>query len=409
MTSVSASTAHTVRVLGFIGSAHFMSHVFNLALPPLFPLLVQDTSLSYTELGFVMTAYALAGALFTTPMGFLVDRWGGRTVLTLGLALQSGAILAVGFVSSFWAMLALFVLAGVAYSVYHPSDYAILSASIARERLGRAFSFHAFSGNTGSAATPPVMVGIAALWDWRVAMIAVGIFGLCLAALILLQGDSLSDGADEPRKKKKEESAGGGFRQDFRVLLYPPILLCFLFYVISSIGFGGFRAFSVAGIVELYGTPLAAASGALTGFLVGSSAGILAGGWVADRFGAKMITAAAGFLTAAALIAFTGTVSMPMVLMVAVLSAAGFMRGMVQSTRDLFVLSVTPAGSTGKVFGFVNNGALVGAAIMPLVFGLALDNGNPQGVFYLTAGFMTLALCTFFGVKQLAANRGEGS
>ncbi len=408
MTAISAGTAHTVRVLGFIGSAHFMSHVFNLALPPLFPLLVKDTGLSYTELGFVMTAYALAGALFTTPMGFLVDRWGGRTVLTLGLALQSGAILAVGFVSSFWAMTVLFVLAGVAYSVYHPSDYAILSASIPRDRLGRAFSFHAFTGNTGSAATPPVMVAIAAFWDWRVAMIAVGAFGLCLAAAIALQGDSLSDQAETPRRKKAEDDSGEkrGWKQDLLVLTYPPILLCFLFYVISSIGFGGFRAFSVSGIVELYGAPLAAASGALTGFLVGSSAGILAGGWVADRYGAKMITAAAGFLGAAALIAFTGAVSMPMVLIVAVLSFAGFMRGMVQSTRDLFVLSVTPPGGAGKVFGFVYNGSLFGAAIMPLVFGLALDNGNPQGVFYLTAGFMVAALCTFFGVKRLAAGNG---
>jgi MFS family permease len=80
------------------------------------------------------------------------------------------------------------------------------------------------------------------------------------------------------------------------------------------------------------------------------------------------------------------------------------MRGAVQSTRDLFVLSVTPGRSSGKVFGFVYSGSLVGAAIMPLLYGWVLDDGNPQAVFWLTAAFMTLALCTFFGVKRLAAN-----
>ena len=94
MTALAAGTSQTFRVLGLVGSAHFMSHVFNLALPPLFPLLVRDLGLTYTGLGLIMTAYGLAGALFTTPMGFLVDRMGGRRVLVCGLVgLGHGAML----------------------------------------------------------------------------------------------------------------------------------------------------------------------------------------------------------------------------------------------------------------------------------------------------------------------------
>jgi MFS family permease len=93
---------------------------------------------------------------------------------------------------------------------------------------------------------------------------------------------------------------------------------------------------------------------------------------------------------------------MPLVVMVAVLSAAGFMRGTVQATRDLIVLSITPKGSTGKVFAFVYNGTMIGAAIMPLVFGWVMDRGQPGGVFWITAVFMMVSLLTFFGVKRLA-------
>src|SRR3546814_14739357 len=64
-------------------------------------------------------------------------------------------------------------------------------------------------------------------------------------------------------------------------------------------------------------------------------------------------------------------------------SLSGCIRGMVQSTRDLIVLSVTPKGATGKVFAFVYNGSTIGGMIMPLVFGWVLDNGLPEGVFWV--------------------------
>jgi len=60
MVSVGAGTGHTIRVLSLVGTAHFMSHVYYLALPPLFPLLVKEFDTSYTALGFLLTAFALA-------------------------------------------------------------------------------------------------------------------------------------------------------------------------------------------------------------------------------------------------------------------------------------------------------------------------------------------------------------
>ena len=408
MVSISTPTMQTAKVLGLVASAHYMSHVFYLALPPLFPLLVEDFAISYTAIGFVMTAYALAAALSTTPVGFIVDRIGGRKVLTVGMAVQSVAMGAVAFTSSYWALMACFVVAGVAYSVYHPSNYTILTTAVDDSRMGRAFSIHAFAGNLGSASAPLVMVALAALWDWRAAFLAIGGFGLALAFIIFLQGPMQMDEGVERQSRKRDgsgDAAAAGkqrLREEFKVLLAPPVMLCFFFYIISHIGLGGFRTFGVSGMVALYGTPLAAANGALTGFLVGSAIGILAGGMIADKLGPRMTTAAVGLIVAAGLLLLVGTVSMPLVVMVAVLSAAGFMRGTVQATRDLIVLSITPKGSTGKVFAFVYNGTMIGAAIMPLVFGWVMDRGQPGGVFWITAGFMMVSLLTFFGVKRLA-------
>ena len=48
-------------------------------------------------------------------------------------------------------------LLGLANSVYHPADYAILSAHMDEARMGRAFSIHTFAGFLGGAVAPAIM------------------------------------------------------------------------------------------------------------------------------------------------------------------------------------------------------------------------------------------------------------
>ncbi len=57
--------------------------------------------------------------------------------------------------------------AGLAFSVYHPADYAIISSAVDESRLGRAFSLHAVTGNLGSAAAPLVMVALVTFFGVR--------------------------------------------------------------------------------------------------------------------------------------------------------------------------------------------------------------------------------------------------
>jgi dipeptide/tripeptide permease len=64
------------------------------------------------------------------------------------------------------------------------------------------------------------------------------------------------------------------------------------------------------------------------------------------------------------------------------------------------VLSVTPKGSTGKVFAFVYNGSMIGGALVPFVYGLFLDSGRPQAVFLVSGIGMLCALLTFIGLKS---------
>ena len=81
MAALSQGTARDVKVIGMLGFAHLMSHLYFLVLPPILPLLKADLGVSYAALGLIMTGYGIAAGVAQTPMGFLIDRIGGRPVV----------------------------------------------------------------------------------------------------------------------------------------------------------------------------------------------------------------------------------------------------------------------------------------------------------------------------------------
>ena len=55
------------QVVGLVGLAHHLSHLYQLALPPLFTLMRADLGLSYAELGLVMTIFYFTTGVLQTP------------------------------------------------------------------------------------------------------------------------------------------------------------------------------------------------------------------------------------------------------------------------------------------------------------------------------------------------------
>ena len=192
MTALDAATAtprHDLRVVSLIGTAHFFSHFYILALPPLFPLLRDVYEVSYTALGLALAVLNGVTALTQAPVGFLVDRFGPRALLVAGLALFSLAIGLIGLFPSYPMLLALMVLAGLGNSVFHPADYAILSSAVDQRRMGRAFSIHTFGGHAGFALAPPMIVFLTGAFDWRIALALAAAPGLVVSLLLALSDD----------------------------------------------------------------------------------------------------------------------------------------------------------------------------------------------------------------------------
>lgn len=379
------------KVIGLIGVAHFFSHLFILLLPPLFPTLREEFGVSFLELGLIMTVFSGATAGTQLPFGYLVDRFGARWILIGGLALESLAFLMIGLGDGFWSLLAMMAIAGIANGVYHPADYAILSASVSGPRMGRAFSLHTFAGFAGFAVAPPLVIFLSDVIGWRMALVGFGLAGLATAAALLVSAGSLHN------KQKPSTDGAPPVDASSRALLFSfPILMCLGFYIMTAMGSGGLNNFLVSALNLLHGTAIPIATGALTGYLVGTTIGILGGGYLADKTSNHNVIAAFCFLATAVMISVVALVDMPEPLLLASMTLQGILHGMIMPSRDMIVRSVTPDGQYGKVFGFVTTGFSIGGIVAPIIFGFILDQYQPELVFYAIAGFMFLSMFTVF-------------
>ena len=181
------------RINLLISTGHFLSHFYQLCLPPLFLVWQRQFDISFAELGLSVVLMTGTAAVLQTPVGFLVDRYGARPFLIGGALVMSLAIALMAFATAFWQILALALISGIGNSVFHPCDYAILAGSIRKERMGRSFALHGFSGNIGFALAPPTIAALLSVMDWRSVLLVVGGLGLPVVAAVIAQSHILRD------------------------------------------------------------------------------------------------------------------------------------------------------------------------------------------------------------------------
>jgi MFS family permease len=388
------------RILALIGTGHFLSHFYMLCLPPLFLAWQVEFDVTFAQLGLAIGLMAGVTAVLQTPVGFLVDRHGAIPYLLGGVLLMALSIAAMAFAPGFWAILLLSVLSGVGNAVIHPADYAVLGASIPPSRIGRAFAMHTFTGNLGFAAGPPAVAAMLLVMEWRPILLTLGLIGVPVVFAILWQSRILKDQA-----KPKDRAAGPSGRD---LLLSRPILLFFLFFLLSAMSGSAIQAWSITVLGKLWGTPVAVASLALTAYMVGGTGGTLVGGWFADRSTRHLAFVIGMTSCSAALLLSIGLVAMPDWLLPAVAAASGLAMGASRTPRDVMLKNAIPPGQMGKVFGFVSSGLPLGGAITPVPFGWLIDLGLAWMVLPLAAVLLVASLFCM-GSAQVSARARQAA
>jgi FSR family fosmidomycin resistance protein-like MFS transporter len=384
-------------VIGLVGLAHMISHFSQLLLAPLFPWLKEEFAVSYAQLGFLMTIFFVVSCAVQALSGFVVDRFGPRPILFAGLSLLGLAAFGYAGSTSYWMMAVFAVLAGIGNGVFHPVDYTLINRKVSAPRLGHAYSVHGITGSLGWALAPAMLVPLAIMFSWRVALMGAGTLAFVVLAVLMLNRSKFDLPATAPKPADAQAAAEG----TFTFLRVPAVWMCFVFFFLYAVIISVVQAFAPEAARQLHGVPMTLAAMCLTVYMVCSAGGMVLGGFLASDPARCERVVAIGFGVAALVALLIGFGPVPALAVPALFGVMGFATGISGPSRDLLVKKSTPENATGRVYGIVYSGLDIGQAIAPLFFGSLMDHAQYRGVWLGLIATQGLLVLSAFNVRRV--------
>jgi len=271
------------------------SYAVNAADRQLFPLLAHDVRLQYgfslSDTGLLTTIFTLGLAVAGLPTGFLLSRFTRKTVLLLGIAIFSAGTALTVLATGFSDMLLYLAATGIGEAMQLTVMIAIAANYFIGYRAAAIGSMNVFFGL--GAFSGPILGGIlvATYKSWHVPMIAFGLLGCVMIAVIALT----------VRPWFSETLRAADAKADVRgapTLFNRNTLILTLLSVIAGLVLFGFTGLYPTYLREgLHYTPKQA--GYVTSFYGAGALISILGGWLGDRFSPRIVLSAAFFCVAA--------------------------------------------------------------------------------------------------------------
>jgi FSR family fosmidomycin resistance protein-like MFS transporter len=382
-------------------------------LPPLFPWFMRDYSLSYTQVGALMTVFFTVSGTGQALAGVLVDRWGAHRVLCLGVSLLAASGFLVAAAPAAWGLYLAAFVAGLGNSVFHPADFSLLNHRVSQARLGHAFSAHGLSGNLGWVAGPLVMTAAATAAGWRTAGAVAALIGCISLVTLYWRRSDLSDVLHDQSHERMDHPKRRSDVSWFGLLRLRLTWVAFSFFFFSTLVLGAVENFGPSLLRNLYGLSLAVATSGLTFYLGGGAVGLVTGGFLVSTGKGQERLVGLCFLASAALALLLAFAVAPSWSVVGLMAAMGFGVGIATPSRDMLVRKSTVAtlgkGAFGRIYGLVYSGADVGLATAPLIFGMLMDAGKPQFVFAGVSIALVIAIVAAQAIAGEARRHSEAT
>lgn len=386
-------------VVGLVSGGHFVSHFYLLVFPPLFPILGPHFDLTNVQLGLIMSVIQV-GTFLQVFAGDVVDRIGGKRVFVAALVVTALAIGGAGLAGSYLLLVAFALASSVGQAGFHPADYALLDAASDGGTAGKSFAVHSFAGSMGFAAAPLVVGGVALAAGWRTALLVAGAGGLAYAAAayLLLDEVYLATVAGETTAVGDATEDAAESASERASLRDPTLMALFGFVFLTAFGIVGLQTFTPILASDGYGVGEAAGNTALTAFFTVFAFSTLAGGVLADRFSIRaVILSVIGTSTVMLWGVAAGLVPADPVALVAAFGLVGGVSGLLLPARDRLINAASPAGSTGRSFGFVLTGISLAGVVAPALLGAIIDATDVWTAFWVIGAAVGLgAVITVF-------------
>jgi len=398
-TAANALPPRTFRDVWLISAGHGLTHWYPATFYILLPLIGKELGLSYTEIGFLMSAQHIAGALSNLPGGMIVDAIGKKGYLMAASLFWVGFPYALmSLTHSMWMLVVCVILVGIGNNLWHPAAIPTLAHQYP-QRKGLVLSFHGMGGNVGEAIAPLAAGALLAWFSWREVVIINIVPGLVMATLIVVMVGALNTA------RETNDDVNGGGDQSWSMRQYLADLMslvrnrALMLICVSA----GFRTLTQTGLLVFLPVYLAYEQG-YSPIAVGvcmtvlQVAGLIAGpiaGHLSDKIGRQKVVLSSMLLTGATIIGmvFAGQ-SLAFIVFVALV---GFFLYAMRPVMQAWAVENTPKRLAGTGVGLQFTILSIGGSIGPALFGVVADTWDVYMAFYFLAGTIIAAnLLVFF-------------
>jgi len=144
--------------------------------PVFYPSLVGSLGFTRAQViqGFFL-GFVVAALLLGILAGVMIDRWGARQVIRLGIWFVGLPLVLMGFMSQLWQYYLLCIAEVIGYVLTGPIPNQVLISNWFRARRGRAMGYAYLGLGLGGVASPLLINGLIERYDWRRALQIIGI------------------------------------------------------------------------------------------------------------------------------------------------------------------------------------------------------------------------------------------
>jgi MFS family permease len=407
---MSSDHDHKVRTLWLSGILHAFTHVYQMALVPLYLLIQADFHLaSEAEATLLVTVMGIAYFLPSYPMGVLADRVSRKKLLAFGLAINALGFMLLAWSPNYACALGAVVLAGFGGSFYHPAATALV-ARLYPVRTGKALGLVAIGASAGFFISP-IYTGWRAemAHSWRAPVLELGIAGLIFAGIFYWlaeeEREMAAEGVASPIATKKSAHTPAQ-------KMFPTGALWFFF--LSASFFFSLRDFAGSGMGSLGSLFLQQAHGfspkttgfILSGIFLASVASSPLFGRLSDHGRIRWTM----FLLLCSLILVAVFPRVPKDWMFVTLMAYGFFFLASYPVVEAALMESVPDAVRGRVFGlFITTGGLLGNvahwAVGVAVQKLGADSASPRAYYPIYGALAAMLGLSLIGLPCLHAIR----
>jgi MFS family permease len=368
--------------------AHFSHHVITAITAPLLPLIRSTFDLSYTQAGFLLSAYTISYGIAHLPSGWLSGRIGPLFLILVGIVGVGASGLLAGVAWSFALLVTAQLLMGLSGSGYHPAASYFISRVTPPAKRGRALGIHVTGGSASYFLSPILAAMIAAAWGWRGSYITLAIptilFGVVLSLLL-----SRVSRHNRQKPLKTEEQKGDASSV--------PWVKVIAFLALTTLG--GALTGSVIGfiplyLVDTYGVQEETAAGLLA---IIFSAGIWVAplaGYLSDRLGRLPMVIIASFAAGPVIILLN---YMPLGFgFYALLLLIGIYIFVRMPVSEAYIYGEVPLRLRSTLLGVYFFGSSLGGGALTPVIGWIADHYSFLHSFWIAGGtlFILTILCS---------------